>query len=466
MRILMIMPDAHMHTLRIGPHVRSLREAPLTLTTLAALAPDDAQITLIDESVDRIPPDADADLVAISAITGCATRAYALADHFRARGIPVVLGGVHVSILPGEARAHADAVVIGMAEHSWPRLLDDFRRGRLAPVYADAYPDNGWLPGVPPPRRDLQRQSGYMAPNTIQATRGCKRVCDFCSVPVMWPIYLRRPIHEVLRDIQAVRGRVIVFNDVSLVDDVEYAKELFTAMIPLRKRWGGLATTDVVKDPELLNLMQRSGCTYLLLGFESVNQTTLTQIHKGFNRSDDYQEVMARLHDRGISVQGCFVFGFDHDDPSVFARTVEQVNALRIDIPRYSLYTPYPGTALFTRLLDEGRILSFNWDDYDTMHVVIQPGQMTPQALYDGFKWAYRETFKTGSVLRRVAGLGLRPNAVVNYIGNLCYRIFVRRLYHEARYAVPYSLQHPGSLPPDEQWADTFLRRHREEATA
>ncbi|MHB9133229.1 MAG: B12-binding domain-containing radical SAM protein [Armatimonadota bacterium] len=460
MRILMIMPDAHMHKLRIGPHVRSMREAPLTMTTLAALTPADGdiEITLIDESIDRVPLGYPADLVAISAITGCAPRAYALADHFRSRGIPVVLGGVHVSILPGEAKQHADAVVVGMAERSWPRLIADFRQGRLAPVYADVYPDDGWLTGVPLPRRDLQRMSGYMAPNTIQATRGCKRVCDFCSVPVMWPKYLRRPVGEVIRDIQAVQGSVVVFNDVSLVDDVEYAKELFTAMIPLKKRWGGLATTEVVKDEEMLDLMQRSGCVYLLLGFESVNQSTLFQIRKGFNKSDNYQEVMETLHGRGISVQGCFVFGFDHDDASVFASTVERVNELKIDIPRYSIYTPYPGTTLFKRLLEENRIVSFNWEDYDTMHVVIQPALMSPEELYDGFKWAYKETFRVGSALRRVTGLGLRPNAVVNYIGNLCYRIFVKRLYHEPRYATPYSINDPKSLPDAGLWADAFLK--------
>lgn len=459
MKIMMIMPDAHMHKLRIGAYVRSMREAPLTLTTLAGLTTDaDITLKLVDESVDRVPLDDSADLVAISVITGCAPRAYALADHFRGRGIPVVLGGVHVSILPGEAKQHADAVVIGMAECSWPRLLADFRAGNLHPVYADAYPDDGWLTGVPLPRRDLQRHSGYMAPNTVQATRGCKRVCDFCSVPVMWPKYVRRPVGDVIRDIEHISGNIIAFNDVSLVDDVEYAKELFTAMIPLKKRWGGLATTEVVKDPELLDVMRRSGCVYLLLGFESVNQSTLVQIRKGFNKSDNYAEVMATLHGHGISVQGCFVFGFDHDDATVFASTVERVNELKVDIPRYSLYTPYPGTVLFRRLLEEGRILSFNWEDYDTMHVVIQPAQMTPAELYDGFKWAYKETFKAGSALRRVTGLGLRPNAVVNYIGNLCYRIFVKRLYHEPRYATPYSIDDPRSLPDAGLWAEAFLR--------
>jgi len=460
MRILMIMPDAHMHKLRVGPLVRSMREAPLSLTTLAALTPGDVELALVDESVDRVPMGAEADLVAISVITGCAPRAYELAAHFRRRGIPVVLGGVHVTILPGEAIEHADAIVIGMAERSWPRLLEDFRRGVMQPVYYEPFPAGEMLPEVPAPRRELQRNSGYMMPNVVHATRGCRRVCDFCAVPVVWPHYLRRPVGDVIRDISQVHGRVFAFNDVSLVDDVEYAKELFSAMIPLKKIWGGLATTEVVKDPELLELMRRSGCRYLLLGFESVSQSTLQQIRKGFNKSDNYGPVMRTLHDIGISVQGCFVFGFDHDDAGVFAATVDRVNELQVDIPRYSLYTPYPGTTLFHRLRAEGRIISYNWNDYDTMHVVIQPALMSPRELYDGFKWTYRETFKIGSALRRVTGLGLRANAPINFIGNLCYRIFVKRLYHEARFAQPYSLNDPGMPPVDDAWQQAFLARN------
>jgi radical SAM superfamily enzyme YgiQ (UPF0313 family) len=463
MRILLIMPDAHMHKLRVGPFVRSMREAPLSLTTLAALTPPEVEIQLVDESVDRVPLDAEVDLVAISVITGCAQRAYELAAHYRRRGIPVVLGGVHVTILPGEAVEHADAIVIGMAERSWPRLLEDFQRGEMQQVYCEPFPEGEVLPGVPAPRRELQRNSGYMMPNVVHATRGCRRVCDFCAVPVVWPHYLRRPVGDVIRDIRQIPGRVFAFNDVSLVDDVEYAKELFSAMISLKKIWGGLATTEVVKDAELLELMRRSGCRYLLLGFESVSQSTLQQIRKGFNKSDNYGPVMRTLHDNGISVQGCFVFGFDHDDAGVFAATVERINELRVDIPRYSLYTPYPGTTLFHRLRAERRILSYNWNDYDTMHVVIQPAQLTPRELYDGFKWAYRETFKIGSALRRVTGLGLRANAPINFIGNLCYRIFVKRLYHEQRFARPYTLEDPGAPPADENWQAAFLARHMQQ---
>jgi radical SAM superfamily enzyme YgiQ (UPF0313 family) len=452
MRVLLIMPDAHMHKLRLGSFVRSMREAPLTLTTLAALVPDDPEIEvkLVDGSVDRIPLDYPADLVGISAITGCARPAYALARHYRQRGIPVVLGGVHVSILPGEALPHADGIVVGRGERAWPQLLEDFRRGRMKRVYREHALPGDVLADVPEPRRDLQRRSGYMMPNTVQATRGCRRTCDFCTVPAVWPRYLKRPVADVLRDLRRIPSRIVAFNDVSLVDDAEYAKELFTAMVPLRKKWGGLVTADSLQNTELLDLMVRSGCVYLLVGFESGDQTTLRGIRKNFNHTVRYADLVRDLQGRGITIQGCFVFGFDHDDASAFASTVELVQALGVDIPRYSLYTPYPGTALFRRLMDEQRILSFNWNDYDTMHVVIQPKQMTPDELYRGFKWAYRETFRLPRIVKRVSRPDIR--CAINFVGNLCYRIFVRRLYHEPRFAQPYSMDDPGEPPAPHHW--------------
>lgn len=444
-KILLVMPDASMHKLRVGSHVRSMREAPLTMTTLAALTPahPDIELRLVDESVDRIPWDWPADLVAISVLTGTAMRAYAIADHFRGRGVPVVLGGVHATLLPEEAARFADSVVVGMGERTWPALIEDFRAGRLQPRY-DAPPLEGdWVPSLPPPRRDLQRHSGYMMPNTVFATRGCKHVCDFCTVSAVWSRYQRRPVAEVVRDVRALGSRLFVFNDVSLLDDREYAKELLAALVPLRKRWGGLATTLVAQDAELVELLRASGCAYLLLGFESVDQAVLSEIYKGFNKDRLYEECVRTLHGIGVSVQGCFVFGFDHDDEGVFARTVERVNALRIDIPRYSLYTPYPGTRLFHRLLAEGRILSFDWSLYDTMHVVIRPAKMSPAALAEGFRWAYRETFRLRPSARRTLHPGRPLNSIVNFVGNLTYRRFVRRLDAARGFEMPYTAVYP-----------------------
>ena len=430
MKVLLIMADASMHKFWFFGRLKSCREAPLTLTTLAAIglaADPEIEFQLVDESVDAVPLDAGADLVAISVLTGTARRAYALASHFRSRAIPVVLGGIHVSLMPEEAATYADAIVIGMAEKTWPRLLADFRAKKMHRVYREELGEGRWAEGIPTPRWDLQRRSGYMIPHTIQVTRGCPHTCDFCTVPVVWKRYLRRPIADVIRDIKAIPAGRFAMNDVSPFDDVDYAKELLRAMIPLKKKWGGLATTRVADDPELLDLLRQSGCQYLLLGFESISQRSLDGIYKGFNQQDDYAEVMYRLHKAHIVVQGCFVFGFDEDDKSVFAATVDEVQRLKIDIPRYSIYTPYPGTRLFHRLRAERRILSYDWGDYDTMHVVIQPKQMTPVELYEGFRWAYRKTFSWGMTLRRAWAGGTRAPIII--AGGVTYQKFVRRIH-------------------------------------
>lgn len=428
MKVLLIMPDASMHKFWLFGRLKSAREAPLTLTTLAAIGSDDPDIEyhLVDESVDTVPLDCKADLVGISVLTGTARRAYALAEHFRSRGIPVVLGGVHVSILPQEAARYADTIVIGMAEKTWPRLLADFKAGRMASVYREEPVTGKYVDGIPTPRFDLQRNSGYMMPYTIQLTRGCVHRCDFCTVPVVYERFLRRPVSDVIRDIRAIPAKRFAINDVSPFDDVEYAKELLRAMIPLKKKWGGLATTRITDDPELLDLLHQSGCQYLLLGFESLSHQSLGNICKKFNRPNDYMEVMYRLHKARIVVQGCFVFGFDEDKTDVFAATVEEVQRLKIDIPRYSIYTPYPGTPLFHRLRQEARILSYDWGDYDTMHVVIQPKQMTPVELYEGFRWAYRETFRWGNTFRRA--LGGISRAPIILAGGVTYHKFARRI--------------------------------------
>ncbi len=445
-KVLLIMPDANMHKLIVGSFVRSFREAPLSLTTLAALTPDDPDVEyrLVDESVDPVPLDYPADLVGISVITGTARRAYALADHFRGRGFPVVLGGVHVTAMPEEARQYADCVVIGMAEQIWPRLISDFRAGSLQPTYREEEPTGGFAEGLPTPRWDLLRRSGYMSPYTVQFTRGCTHACDFCMVPVIWKRFQRRPVGDIIRDIKAVPGKRFAVSDVSPFEDEEWAKELLTAMIPLKKKWGALATTRITDDPELFDLLVRAGCSFLLIGFESVEQQALTDIAKGFNRALDYEALMRRLHEARIVVQGTFVFGFDHDTPDVFARTVDRIHELKIDIPRYSIYTPYPGTRLFQRLEEEGRILSYDWGDYDTMRVVFRPSRMSPVELYEGFRWAYRETFRISRILKRTMASG--RNAPITFVGNLAYRVFVKRLYRQKGFEMPVTARGPHQL--------------------
>ncbi len=428
MRILIALPGGQKHRLHLGPLLLSFREAPLTHTLLAALVPPEleAKITAVDESVSPLPLEESFDLVAVSILTGTAQRGYEIARHFRSRGVPVVLGGVHATLRPEEAALHADSVVTGFAERTWPLLLRDFAAGRLRPLYHD---DGSHVKELPLPRRDLQKWPGYMMPYTVFATRGCRSRCDFCSVPAAGFGWHKRPVGEVIDEIRRIPSRRFAFNDVNLTDDREYAKELFSALIPLKKKWGGLASTTVVQDEELLDLMARSGCGYLLLGFESVDSPALHSIQKRFNRSAEYGEVMRKLHEKGIIVQGCFIFGLDGEGADIFDRTVEMVNELRIDIPRYALYTPYPGTPGYRKMKKEGRLLHEEWRYYDTQHVVFRPQQMTPEELDLGFRRAYRETFRMGSILRRTMGLG--RNLPVALVGNTAYRLYLRNLENE-----------------------------------
>jgi radical SAM superfamily enzyme YgiQ (UPF0313 family) len=426
--VLILLPGGQRHVLSKGSFKMSFREAPLTGTMLAALVPPelDLNVTLVDGSVSPIPLDTPFDLVAISLITGMALQSYDLARHYRSRGATVVLGGVHVTLLPEEARPHADSIVIGYAEETWPQLLRDWVAGALKPEYRHVGP--AMLKGLPIPRRDLQKPFGYAMPRTVNATRGCRQVCDFCVAPAAPFIWGTRPVDEVIKDVQTLKGNLFAFHDLNLTDDIEYAKELFTALIPVRKTWGALVSTKIAQDAELMDLMAAAGCSYLLIGFETVSNQALRGMRKGFNAPTHYRDLINALHDRHIVVQGCFIFGLDDDTPDVFDHTVAAIEELRIDIPRYALYTPFPNTTAYHRLKAEGRILHENWRYYDTQHVVIQPKQMSPEELDKGFIRAWRQTFKITSSLRRFRW---HKNTRISAVGNLAYHLYGKQLLHD-----------------------------------
>jgi radical SAM superfamily enzyme YgiQ (UPF0313 family) len=428
LQILLLSPRGPLYRHRTGIWKKSLRYAPLTLITLAALIPSeiDADVTLVDEGIEDIDPKAQADLIGISAITGSAPRAYELADHFRQRGLPVVLGGVHPTLMPDEATRHADAVVVGYAEDTWPQLLRDFVAGQMKARYDQA--PNLSLANQPFPRRDLLPSGQYITPHTIEATRGCIHTCEFCVVPTAWGHPLQRPVAEVVADIRQMWTRRVLFLDLNLIANTDYAKELFNALIPLKIGWGGLTTTMIAWDDELLDLAARSGCRGLLLGFESLSQDSLTETSKAFNMRQDYHYVVRQLHERGISIMGCFAFGFDGDTRDTFAHTVEFVIKANIDLPRYAILTPFPNTPLFRRLKAEGRILTEDWSLYDGQHVVYQPRQMSPAELWQGTEWAWKQTYSFRSIAKRLAGA--RIQLPLSLAANLGYRFYAHHLHN------------------------------------
>jgi radical SAM superfamily enzyme YgiQ (UPF0313 family) len=403
LKIVLVSPKGPLYRHRGGIWKKSLRYQPLTLTTLAALIPPEipVDLQLWDEGIADIPLDLDADLVGLTVITGTAMRAYELAGHYRRRGIKVVLGGPHVTLIPDDVQPHADAIVVGYAEDSWPQLLRDLARGQLKSRYDQA-------PGLdlanrPFPRRDLLPGNRYLTNNVFEATRGCIHNCDFCVVPTAWgrKPYLK-PVADVVADIRQHGARKLIFVDLNIIADPEYARRLFLALIPLRVQWYGLATVLLADDLELLKLAARSGCKGLLMGLESISPQNLRQNHKGFNSPDKFVRVVERLHEHGIALQGCFVFGLDQDEPDVFLRTAEFAVAAKIDLPRYAVVTPFPNTGLYKRLESEGRILTKNWELYDGQHVVFKPAKMSIEELQTGIETAWKYTYSLCSIVRRI----------------------------------------------------------------
>ncbi|MSU59985.1 MAG: B12-binding domain-containing radical SAM protein [Pedosphaera sp.] len=402
-KIALISPKGPLYRHRGGIWRKSLRYQPLTLTTLAALVPTylPVELQLFDEGITDVPLDLDADLVGLTVITGTAMRAYQLADHFRKRGITVVLGGPHVTLIPEDAAPHADALVVGYAEDSWPQLLRDFADGRLQSRYHQA-------PGLdladrPFARRDLLPSHRYLTNNVFEATRGCIHNCDFCVVPTAWGRRpFQKPVEQVVADIRQHGARKLIFIDLNLIADRGYALRLFAALIPLNVQWYGLATVLLADDLELLKLAARSGCKGLLMGLESISPQNLRQNHKGFNSPEKFAGVVQRLHEHGIALQGCFVFGLDHDGPDVFFKTAEFAVQARIDLPRFAIVTPFPNTPLYKRLETEDRILTKNWELYDGQHAVFQPARMSVDELQQGTEAAWKHAYSFRSIARRI----------------------------------------------------------------
>ncbi|MBL0170919.1 MAG: B12-binding domain-containing radical SAM protein [Gemmatimonadaceae bacterium] len=403
LRIALISPKGPLYRHRGGIWRKSLRYQPLTLTTLAALIPADIPHTVqcIDEGIADVPLDLDVDVVGLTVITGTAVRAYALADHFRARGITVVLGGPHVTLIPDDAQPHADAIVVGYAEDTWPQLLHDIVAGTLQRRYTMA-------PGLsladrPFPRRDLLPGRHFITNNVFEATRGCVHPCEFCVVPTAWgrkPFL--KPVADVVADIRRHGAKKLIFIDLNLIADREHAKTLFTALIPLKLNWYGLATVLLADDLELLELCARSGCRGLLMGLESMSAANLKGSRKGFNSPDNFVRVVERLHAHGIALQGCFVFGLDEDTPDVFLKTAEFAVQAKIDLPRFAVVTPFPNTPLHKRLEAEGRILTRNWELYDAQHVVFQPKHMSVEELQRGIESAWKHAYSLNGIWRRI----------------------------------------------------------------
>jgi len=377
---------------------------PLLATSLlAGLTPRQHEVSILDESLTEIDFDQRTDLVAITAITPLAPRGYEIADQFRKRGVKVVLGGIHASWLPEEAKAHSDSVVIGEADEIWVEILINAEKGEMKPFYRQK--ERTHLQGLPIPRRDLFPPRGYLFHNLIQTTRGCPYDCEFCSVTALHGrSYRMRPVSEVEKEIQSLQRSkaYIFFVDDNLVGNRSHAKELLTMLSHYRLRWVSQGPIHIAEDEEMVSLMARAGCHGLFIGFESLREENLTLMGKRINRIEAYERGIQRLHDAGIGVYASFVFGYDYDDPSVFDQFLEFSERNRIEGAFLPILTPFPGTRIYQRLKQEGRILTEDWSKYDMATVVFQPKRMTMEELQEGFWRVNRSFYSIPSVLKRL----------------------------------------------------------------
>ena len=421
---------------------RVFKIPPLGLLNVAAITPEDVKVTLTDENVEVIDFDRKKDLVGITVMTSAAPRAYEIADIFRKKGVPVVLGGPHVSALPDEAIKYADSVVIGEAEGAWKRLIDDFKRyGRkgLKKFYKnEEKPD---LSEVPFPRWDLLKKEKYIVTKVLHATRGCPYNCSFCSVTKLFGRKIRkRPVEKIVECVEknvgkSLKDRFFVFLDDNIMGDRVYAKELFKALVPYKLIWMSQASVNAAYDEELLALAAKSGCKALFVGFETILPQALKEIGKHQNKIEFYLEAIKRFHRYGIFVEGAFIFGFDSDTKDVFEETVRFVNKAKLDGVQYTILTPLPGTAFYEKIEREKRFIDRDWSNYDCGHAVFKPKNMTPEELQAGLSWAYKKTYSLISIFTRLTGIlsgGRWRYAVPLLIFNLGYRKTCRRMAERA----------------------------------
>ena len=373
---------------------------PLGLATLAAYLDPELEIALQDEHVEPLDLDGVPDLVVLQVYITNARRAYRIADRFRARGSYVVLGGLHVTSLPEEAAAHADTIFLGPGEDTFPRFLRDLAEGTPRRRYVSTVRT---LAALPPIRRDLVKRRRYLVPNSIVVSRGCPHHCTFCYKDAFFAggrsFYTQR-VDAALSEIARLPGRHLYFLDDHLFADVRFARDLFRGMRGMGRVFQAAATVDSILRGDLIEEAAASGLRSLFVGFETLSSAGLAGAGKRQNLGRDYREVVRRLDDLGILINGSFVFGFDGEGPDVFARTVDWAVASGITTATFHILTPYPGTALHAEMAASGRIVTHDWDLYDTRHVVYQPRGLSPEALQRGYDWAYDAFYRWGSICR------------------------------------------------------------------
>ncbi|MHB0975922.1 MAG: B12-binding domain-containing radical SAM protein [Candidatus Aquicultorales bacterium] len=423
MKILLVQPYDQANDARLFGRIAM---SPLTLPYIASLIPRHHEVRIVDENVQDIDfswPD----IVGITSITTTAPRAYAIADEFRRRGAQVILGGVHPTHMPQEALLHADAVVVGEAEDLLEEVIRDVEGGASKGLYRRDEKPN--LKGMPPARHRLLDAARYLNIPKLETSRGCPFNCSFCSATKIFGTRMRyRPIDEVIAELKETGAKQLFFTDNNIFGNPSYAKELFRALIPLKTIWFGQASLNMARDRDLLELASESGCFGLLIGFESIEEAVIESLGKKVNKVSEYSEDIKRLHRCGIGIIGCFIFGFDEEDVSVFSRTMTFVNRAGVDVPQFSVLIPFPGTSLRESLKTAGRVLHDDWRKYTSDQAVFAPIKMPPECLTQGTREVCRKMYSWQRILLRAARSSLHLRSLHKSMVFLGINVFYRRL--------------------------------------
>ncbi|MGA8809038.1 MAG: radical SAM protein [Thermoanaerobaculia bacterium] len=399
-RVKLILPAL---TEATSPYWRPIKYSlfpPLGLATLAAYLDPDLEISLQDEHVETLDLDDEPDLVIIQVYITNAYRAYRIADHYRARGAYVALGGLHVTSLPAEAAPHADTILLGPGEYTFPNFLHDLAAGTPRRRYESSVRT---LQGLPPIRRDLIQRHRYLVPNSIVVSRGCPHHCTFCYKDGFFEggrSFYTQAVDDALAEIARLPGRHLYFLDDHLLGNPRFARDLFRGMRGMGRVFQGAATVDSILRDDVIEEAAAAGLRSLFVGFETLSSASLAGAGKRQNLNRSYRDVVRRLDALGIMINGSFVFGLDGDDRDVFARTVDWAVQSGLTTSTFHILTPYPGTALFTEMEAQNRIATRNWDLYDTRNVVYRPTSMTPDELKRGYDWAYESFYRWRAIFK------------------------------------------------------------------
>ncbi len=396
----------------------------LALLTLAKLTPSQHRVVIENENVESINFNDSVDLVAITVTVDVMNRACQIAREFQRRGIKVIAGGTHITSDPDECEGKFDSICIGMAERVWQQILMDAEANCLKSLYHDMDGFRG--DEIVSPDYSKIELNKYLFTNIVSTSRGCTFHCDFCynSCKNALGHYVNRPIQAVIRDIEDLKTKHIMFIDDNFIGDQKHTSELLKAIKPMKIKWNAAVTSNILNMLDLLDEMRDSGCQSLFIGFESVNPKAIDSVHKVQNSVGKYERLVSEIHKRGIMVNASFVFGIDEDDTSVFQSTLDWIVKNRIETVTSHILTPYPGTKLHKSFIEQGRIIDTDLSNYNTANVVFQPKGMTAKELNDGYLWIYKKVYSLRNIFRRMPQ---NKKQVFSYLAfNLLYRKFGR----------------------------------------